>query len=64
MQDWREQFDDDLSVAKMIMVAMVRDNAMVLRDLQDPWAQREALLTLRFEIEQRPGRHCEESCCP
>ncbi|EGZ28996.1 hypothetical protein PHYSODRAFT_294340 [Phytophthora sojae] len=56
---WRDEGGDEVSSMKEVMAATARDNAVVLRDLQDPRAQSEALLTLRFEMEQRAARHDE-----
>ncbi|EGZ29087.1 hypothetical protein PHYSODRAFT_246310 [Phytophthora sojae] len=56
---WRDEWDDDVSSMKEVIAATARDNAAVLRDMQDPRVQREALLTPKFEMEQRAARHDE-----
>jgi hypothetical protein len=56
---WEDDWEDDIAVMKEVLVATSRDNAVVLRDLQDAHSQREALLKLRFELERRAARHDE-----
>jgi hypothetical protein len=57
--NWKDDWDDDIAEMKRVLAATSRDNAVVLRDLQDSRSQREALLILKFELEHRAARHDE-----
>ncbi|RLN46196.1 hypothetical protein BBJ28_00013509 [Nothophytophthora sp. Chile5] len=56
VKDWKQQWETDRRVQEQAMAAMAEEDTIVLRELQDMRAQVEAVLLLRFEIEQRPAR--------
>ncbi|KAG3167034.1 hypothetical protein C6341_g11840 [Phytophthora cactorum] len=60
MVNWSEQWEHDVRVQRDVLIASVKDNDVVLRDLQDSRAQVDALLTLKFELEHRAEQHDEE----
>ncbi|ETO59922.1 hypothetical protein F444_21807 [Phytophthora nicotianae P1976] len=57
MVNWSEQWEHDLRVQRDVLIASVRDNEVLLRDLQSSRAQVDALLSLKFELEQRIAQH-------
>ncbi|ETN02175.1 serine/threonine protein kinase [Phytophthora nicotianae INRA-310] len=48
-----QQWSDDVQALEAALAATVRDSAVVFSELQDSQSQVEALLTLKFELQQR-----------
>ncbi|KAJ8550348.1 hypothetical protein ON010_g10722 [Phytophthora cinnamomi] len=59
--NWSEQWTEDSRLLEKFMRATIEDDAVVLSEFQSPRAQAEALLTLKFEIEQKRARNDTES---
>ncbi|KAG6960854.1 hypothetical protein JG687_00008010 [Phytophthora cactorum] len=59
--NWAEQWCDDVQAQEAVLAATVSDPAMVFSQLQDSQSQVEALLTLKFELEQRAACQSGES---
>ncbi|EGZ29038.1 hypothetical protein PHYSODRAFT_294372 [Phytophthora sojae] len=57
---WKEQFGEDIGVLKEVLAAMARDGSVVSRELKGARAREEALLMLKFELEQREEQHGED----
>ncbi|KAE9091674.1 hypothetical protein PF005_g19264 [Phytophthora fragariae] len=55
--DWDEQLEKNIAVPSVLTTY----NAAVFHELQEPRAQVEAWLTLKFEMERRSDQHREES---
>ncbi|KAG7379007.1 hypothetical protein PHYPSEUDO_009168 [Phytophthora pseudosyringae] len=56
---WDKQWGEDCFEQAAVLTASLSDAKVLFRDLQSPRAQLEALLTLKFEVEKRNGRHEE-----
>lgn len=55
--NWRDIWDNDRHIQDAILSSTIRDDTLILRDLQSSRAQVEALLTLKYEIEQRRAQN-------
>ncbi|RLN13738.1 hypothetical protein BBJ28_00026394, partial [Nothophytophthora sp. Chile5] len=60
MMDWKQQWQADRRAQEKAMAAMVNNDAVVLRELQDTRAQVESVMLLKFEVEQRSERQNAE----
>ncbi|RLN94061.1 hypothetical protein BBJ28_00026153, partial [Nothophytophthora sp. Chile5] len=56
VMDWKQQWETNRCAQKQAMAAMAENGTVVLRELPDTRAQVEAVLLLRFEVEQRAAR--------
>ncbi|RLN95886.1 hypothetical protein BBJ28_00025100, partial [Nothophytophthora sp. Chile5] len=56
MMDWKQQWQADQRAQEQVMAAMINNDAVVLRELQDTRAQVESVMLLKFEVEQRAER--------
>ncbi|KAJ8546655.1 hypothetical protein ON010_g11580 [Phytophthora cinnamomi] len=56
---WETQWRADCFVQQAVLTAALSDAKVCLCGLQSPRARMEALLTLKFEVEKRNGRHKE-----
>ncbi|KAG6948463.1 hypothetical protein JG688_00015076 [Phytophthora aleatoria] len=52
-----DQWGEDCRVLETVLASAISDNSVALRDLQNPRAQLEAILTLKFELEKQHERH-------
>ncbi|RLN61286.1 hypothetical protein BBJ28_00011103, partial [Nothophytophthora sp. Chile5] len=60
MMGWKQQWEADQRAQERTMAEMVSNDAVVLRELQDTRTQVEAVLLLKFEVEQRAARQSVE----
>ncbi|RLN74928.1 hypothetical protein BBJ28_00026138, partial [Nothophytophthora sp. Chile5] len=60
MMGWKQQWETDQRAQERAMAEMVGNDAVVLRELQDTRTQVEAVLLLKFEVEQRAARQSVE----
>ncbi|RLN60061.1 hypothetical protein BBJ28_00025982, partial [Nothophytophthora sp. Chile5] len=51
--DWKQRWQADRCAQEQVMAAMISNDAVVLRELQDTRAQVESVMLLKFEVEQR-----------
>ncbi|RLN77267.1 hypothetical protein BBJ28_00004751 [Nothophytophthora sp. Chile5] len=56
LMDWKQQWEVDTRAQERAMADMVANDAAVLLELRDTRAQVEAIMSLKFEVEQRAAR--------
>ncbi|RLN49204.1 hypothetical protein BBJ28_00014780 [Nothophytophthora sp. Chile5] len=60
LMDWKQQWEIDTRAQERAMAAMVANDTAVLLELRDTRAQVEAIMSLKFEVEQRAARQSAE----
>ncbi|KAE9000293.1 hypothetical protein PR001_g18824 [Phytophthora rubi] len=58
--NWGEEWEEDHRLQKQVLAATVKSCAVVQSELQDPRDRAEALLLLKFEVEQRGERNDDD----
>ncbi|KAF4028353.1 hypothetical protein GN244_ATG19975 [Phytophthora infestans] len=61
MMEWKQQWDIDQQAQQEVMSSLVVNSVEVLRELQDTRAQLEAMMMLKYEMEQRSDQQTSET---